>query len=377
MLDSVKVKKLIPFIAVIMMTNLVLPLVAGAESLDALNEKEAKAEETGKSISQDINKALNDVNEKYAEIEKLKVDISKTEETIKESENQIAATETSIAKRKEAVGNRMKDVQLNGGGERTWQVLLDAESITDFFHKAYAMNVLQNAEREKIDGLSKDKERLAELQKIVKSKQTELETNEAKLQSEASVMDEQIAALKEQLANNEQVLSQITSEKQVEKNRIADVAAKAKAEEEAKQRAIESSQESASSSSSSSQNSSNSTEQTVPSQPEAPNTGNTGGGETPSTGGNVLYVQSTAYSWREGNGFITATGIDLRNQSNVIAVDPSVIPLGSIVEIEGYGVAIAGDTGGAIKGNIVDVHFDTVQQCINWGRKYNLKAVIR
>lgn len=369
--------------AVIMIMNLVLPVVAGAESLDALNKKEANAEETGKSISQDINQALDDVNEKYAEIEKLKVDISKTEETIKESESQITATETSIAKRKEAVGNRMKDVQLNGGGERTWQVLLDAESVTDFFHKAYAMNVLQNAEREKIDGLSKDKEKLAELQETVKSKQTELQTNEAKLQSEASVMDEQIAGLKEQLANNEGILSKITNDKQVEKNRIADeTAKKAKAEEEeAKKRTLETSKESTSSSSSSSQTSSSSSEETVPSQPEVPNEGNNGGntgGEAPSTGGNVLYVQSTAYSWREaGSGYITATGIDLRTQSNVIAVDPSVIPLGSIVEIEGYGVAIAGDTGGAIKGNIVDVHFDTVEQCKIWGRKFNLKAVIR
>ena len=39
----------------------------------------------------------------------------------------------------------------------------------------------------------------------------------------------------------------------------------------------------------------------------------------------------------------------------LIAVDPSVIPLGSKVWVEGYGVAIAGDTGGAIKGNKIDV----------------------
>lgn len=361
-----------------MITNLVLPIVAGAESLDALNEKATKAEETGKIINQDINQALNDVNEKYTEIEKLKVDISKTEETIKESENQITATETSIAKRKEAVANRMKDVQLNGGGERTWQVLLDAENITDFFQKAYAMNVLQNAEREKIDSLAKDKEKLAELQETLKSKQAELQTNEAKLQSEAAVMDEQIVALKEQLANNEHMLSQITSEQQLEQNRLAEESAKA--EEAAKQAALKASQAS-SSSSSSSESSSTSVEQTIPSQTEAPTSGNSANGsinDAPVAGGNVLYVQSTAYSWKEaGSGYITATGIDLRAQSNVIAVDPNVIPLNSVVEVEGYGVAIAGDTGGAIKGNIVDVHFNSVEQCRNWGRKFNVKVVIR
>ena len=39
----------------------------------------------------------------------------------------------------------------------------------------------------------------------------------------------------------------------------------------------------------------------------------------------------------------------------LIAVDPSVIPLGSTVYVESYGTAIAGDTGGAIKGHIIDL----------------------
>lgn len=52
----------------------------------------------------------------------------------------------------------------------------------------------------------------------------------------------------------------------------------------------------------------------------------------------------------------TATG--LRQGKGVIAVDPKVIKLGSKVYIPGYGMAIAGDTGGAIKGNIIDLGFE-------------------
>lgn len=52
----------------------------------------------------------------------------------------------------------------------------------------------------------------------------------------------------------------------------------------------------------------------------------------------------------------TATG--MRAGYGVIAVDPKVIPLGSRVYVPGYGFAIAGDTGGAIKGNIIDLGFD-------------------
>ncbi|SHI97379.1 3D (Asp-Asp-Asp) domain-containing protein [Clostridium cavendishii DSM 21758] len=54
---------------------------------------------------------------------------------------------------------------------------------------------------------------------------------------------------------------------------------------------------------------------------------------------------------------------------STIAVDPKVIPLGSKVYIPEYGFAIASDTGGAIKGNIIDLFMDTESQCLNWGRR--------
>ncbi|AQY50034.1 peptidase M23B [Listeria weihenstephanensis] len=83
-----------------------------------------------------------------------------------------------------------------------------------------------------------------------------------------------------------------------------------------------------------------------------------------------ITVTATAYSKAEpGMGTVTASGINLNDNPRVIAVDPSVIPLGSRVYVQGYGEAIAADTGGAIKGNKIDVHLDTVQDCYNWGVK--------
>ncbi|MEJ9268974.1 3D domain-containing protein, partial [Bacillus thuringiensis] len=48
---------------------------------------------------------------------------------------------------------------------------------------------------------------------------------------------------------------------------------------------------------------------------------------------------------------------------------PNVIPLGSRVHVEGYGTAIAGDTGGAIVGNKIDVHMPSTAEAQRWGRK--------
>ncbi|MGA9466073.1 MAG: 3D domain-containing protein, partial [Exiguobacterium marinum] len=58
------------------------------------------------------------------------------------------------------------------------------------------------------------------------------------------------------------------------------------------------------------------------------------------------------------------------NGMRIIAVDPSIIPLGSKVHIQGVGDAIALDTGGRIKGHIVDLLVDSKQDAIQWGRRH-------
>jgi 3D (Asp-Asp-Asp) domain-containing protein len=83
-------------------------------------------------------------------------------------------------------------------------------------------------------------------------------------------------------------------------------------------------------------------------------------------------VSATAYTaYCNGCSGITKTGINLRENSDlkVISVDPNVIKLGTKVYVEGYGYAIAGDTGGSIKGNRIDVFIPTKDEANKWGRK--------
>ena len=89
----------------------------------------------------------------------------------------------------------------------------------------------------------------------------------------------------------------------------------------------------------------------------------------------LIYCESTAYY----TGWITATGTTpVYNPSGIstIAVDPRVIPLGSLVYVDGYGYAVAADTGGAIKGNIVDVFVNSYDMAMSWGRKYSVPVYI-
>jgi 3D (Asp-Asp-Asp) domain-containing protein len=53
----------------------------------------------------------------------------------------------------------------------------------------------------------------------------------------------------------------------------------------------------------------------------------------------------------------------------VVAVDPSVIPLGTRLTIPGYGEGVAADTGGAVRGDLIDLWFPTLAQASAWGRR--------
>ncbi|HJV31966.1 MAG TPA: LysM peptidoglycan-binding domain-containing protein [Bacillales bacterium] len=92
----------------------------------------------------------------------------------------------------------------------------------------------------------------------------------------------------------------------------------------------------------------------------------------------VITVKATAYTAScKGCSGVTRTGVDLKSNPNskVISVDPTVIPLGSKVYVEGYGYATAADTGGAIKGNRIDVFIPSQSNAIQFGAK-QLKVTI-
>ena len=78
----------------------------------------------------------------------------------------------------------------------------------------------------------------------------------------------------------------------------------------------------------------------------------------------VMIFEATAYTWT-GNRTVTGTW----PSRGTIAVDPTIIPLGTRLFVEGYGEGIAEDTGGAIQGHIIDLYMESEDECWAWGRR--------
>ena len=102
----------------------------------------------------------------------------------------------------------------------------------------------------------------------------------------------------------------------------------------------------------------------------------------------AMVMEATAYDLsfestgkRPGDPYYGITASGMKAGPGVVAVDPRVIPLGTRLYIESmdstpsYGFAIAGDTGGAIKGHKIDLFFHTRTEVRNFGRR-NVKVYI-
>ena len=71
----------------------------------------------------------------------------------------------------------------------------------------------------------------------------------------------------------------------------------------------------------------------------------------------------------------TASGV-MPKVGRTIATDPRVIPTGSRVWVQGFGIRIAEDTGGAVKGNVIDVYVGDYDEAIEWGRRLRKVVVL-
>lgn len=348
------------------------------------------------SLNSQVSKLNNEIEELNAKLADNKAKMKDTEENLKETESKVSTLKTEIDEKQSVLGKRMRAMYKSKDSMNPIVFLLKSEDLSDLITRIDALarvtaldkNLIHSLDEQK-DSLNSDIKKLerdkAELKELKASTEESLKTLDNKKIEEQKKIDElnrQKEAVLEVIKENEmslishsvsvinssssinelesavstlnQLIPQLNIDSvrdaannsvQAAKNKIESLKAEEakKAEEAAKNNATNSSNSTSSNNSSS----------------------------QPSSDGKykkTLSMEATAYS----GGTLTAMGLKpVRDPGGIstIAVDPSVIPLGSKVYIPGYGYAIASDTGGVIKGNIIDLYMNSHDECISWGRR--------
>lgn len=305
-------------------------------------------------VNQEIQGIQKELDSIYAYITKNQEEMAQTQakidevnQLIEQKKEEIVALEDKILGRSEIMKKRAVAMQQSDNFNIIMNVFLESESISDFIKRASAVSTLMDADKDILNSqkadlqkieddkkeIDKQEQVLLEQQNVLATKQAELDQNLQKRQEVLTAMQDKYNQITQQLALAEQDKAKIQSQ-------MAGI-----------QAAIAQQQASA---------------RPAPAQ------------DTSSAGisGKEMYVTATAYS-HEDSGSVTAMGYNIEANPNMklIAVDPSVIPLGSRVWVEGYGEAIAGDTGGAIKGHRIDILKPNSAEARAWGRR-TVKLII-
>ncbi len=314
-----------------------------------------------------LNSELTQVNKLYQKVNESQTQVQEAQSKIDTLESQIAQAEKDEVNLTNSIANQMRSLQSNGGVMiSVIDIITSSNNLTAMIQRLANLNIVMSAESAQVQDLKNTQNSLKKMKIQLEETKKKLVQNEQSYKSEVSNLQGNISNLQSKISSNQKLLSDMKAQAAAEQKArdakiAADAAASAKA---AKEKAAQSSSSSSSSSSSNQSSNSNQSNSTG----NSGNSGSSNNNNGHNNGGKTMTALATAYSW-QNVGYITAMGIDLRTNPMCIAVDPSVIPLGSLIEVPGYGIAIAGDTGGAIKGNHIDVHFPTVAQAVAWGAK--------
>lgn len=333
-----------------------------------------------------------EILELNSKIESLDIEIDKTTLKLKENnqaisdiKNQIEINESKLKQTKEEIekaqivlDNRVRTMYKTNMSSNILVSVITSKNITDLFSRVQAISKILSTDKEILSDINNKKNELDLTIKNLNTKNSELATLK-------NIIEEDLKTVENKKSEQEKYLEQLNSEKEyafaiIEENEkilISDSLAIAN---------------SSSASTSELQNAIDSLKSYIPllnsskiinmardgisnaesrinelNKPIVDNSADIATGTIVNVV-KTLTMESTAYY---GHG-TTALGLKpVRNPNGLstIAVDPNVIPLGTKVYVSGYGLAIAADTGGAIKGNIIDVFLNSYEECYSWGRR--------
>ena len=333
-----------------------------------------------------------EILELNSKIESLDIEIDKTTLKLKENnqaisdiKNQIEINESKLKQIKEEIekaqivlDNRVRTMYKTNMSSNILVSVITSKNITDLFSRVQAISKILSTDKEILSDINNKKNELDLTIKNLNTKNSELATLK-------NIIEEDLKTVENKKSEQEKYLEQLNSEKEsafaiIEENEkilISDsltIANSSSASTSELQNAIDSLKSyipllNSSKIINMARDGISNAESRINelNKPIVDNSADIATG----TIGNVvktLTMESTAYY---GHG-TTALGLKpVRNPNGLstIAVDPNVIPLGTKVYVSGYGLAIAADTGGAIKGNIIDVFLYSYEECYSWGRR--------
>ncbi len=362
-----KIKQVGILVGALLMLLSVLPVnLLGVMKVDA-DSSQTEVNQEIQNFQAQLDSKLAQANKIYSQAQEAQQKVNQSKSKITELETGISETENDVVQLKASVAKQMRAMQANGGGTLSYiDIVASSKNLSDMVMRLTNLHVVLTAESDQAKSLIEKEESLKTMKVKLEESQETLVKNQNDYQGQVDALQSNISGLKDKISSNKQLLSEMQAKAAAEQKARDEALAKSVADVKAKaaaQAATKAEQEKTKDSSSSESNNSVSTQ--TPADTNSNTTTNNNNSSSTTSGGRTLNVEATAYAL---NG-ITATGIDLSKNPICIAVDPSVIPLNSLVEVPGYGIAIAGDTGGAIVGNIIDVHFPSNDQAIAWGRK--------
>lgn len=349
-----------------------------ADTVSSLQGQQSSAQKKLDTNNDQLSKKITAVNQVYQEIQQLNEKKKDTAANITAVKEKLAVAKSEKQKRVADAKARLRELQLREGTNDTLQVLENSSNLSQWLGNVIALTRLQAVYNDSLAAVKQSVNKISTDRKQLVTYQASLDSQAKDLALKKDQMSASLSSLKQLVKNNQAAVATLANKVSWAKESAAkEAAAQASAsslavQQQAQAATSSSSAQSATTSSSAAVSSQSSSSTTASSSSSANSATTTTATNVVSTGSSskTLTMQSTGYSTAQsGLSSYSATGINLSQHPSCIAVDPSVIPLGSIVWVSGYGVTVAGDTGGAIKGNIIDVHFSTVAQAQSWGRR--------
>jgi len=255
---------------------------------------------------------------------------------------QISATSRTLAVSQQELGQNLSTLYKQGDVSAL-AVVLGAESLDDALSKLDALSSVTDESERVVAVTGAARTRLTTLRGSLQERRAELD---------AAVADAQRTADALASARSERVgfISKLRSEQRLKRSQITALQVAAQRVEQ-KSNELQAAAASA-----------DATPQPAP-DATASNQAPAAAPTPAASGSRTITVGTTGYSLAGR----TSTGMPVG--FGVVAVDPSVIPLGTRLTIPGYGEGVAADTGGSVRGDRIDLWFPTLAQARAWGRR--------